>query len=42
MLKETDFMKGITFEENPFESETPDSVQAYDLNGNEVSNHEEE
>ena len=41
-MKETEFMKGITCEENPFEAETPDSVRTYDLDGNEVNNHEEE
>ena len=37
MLKETDFMKGISFEENPFEDETPDEIRMYDMNGNEVT-----
>jgi len=36
MLNETDFMKGIVFEENPYEEETPVDVTYYDLNGNEV------
>ena len=35
-MKETDFMKGIIFEENPFEQESPAVFQAFDLNGNEV------
>ena len=37
MMKESEFLKGIIFEENPFESETPDEIKAYDLHGNEVS-----
>lgn len=37
MFEATEFMKGILFEENPFEDETPDEVVAYDLNGNEVT-----
>ena len=32
----TDFIKGISFEENPFENETPDETIMYDVNGNEV------
>lgn len=42
MLKETEFLKGIVFEENPFEDEQPDAVQFFDLQGNEVSHHEAE
>lgn len=42
MLKETEFLKGILFEENPFEEETPDEIRAYDLCGNEVSIYEAE
>ena len=32
----TEFVKGISVEENPFENETPESVRVYDLDGNEV------
>ena len=42
MLKKTEFLKGILFEENPYEDETPDEIRAYDLHGNEVSIHEAE
>ena len=37
MFAATEFLKGILFEENPFEEETPDEVVAFDLNGNEVT-----
>ena len=37
MLKETDFLKGIILEENPYEDEQPETVAYYDLNGNEVT-----
>lgn len=33
---QTDFVKSIDFEENPFEDETPDEVVLYDRDGNEV------
>lgn len=33
---QTEFVKGIEFEENPFEDETPDNVKLYDLDGKEV------
>lgn len=36
MLKETDFLKGIIFEVNPYEEEIPTEVTYYDTNGNEV------
>lgn len=32
----TEFVKGISIEENPFENETPEDVRVYDLDGNEV------
>lgn len=32
----SEFLNSITFEENPFEGETPDKVTVYDLDGNEV------
>lgn len=35
-------MKGILLEEDPFEDETPDRVECFDLNGNEVILHEAE
>lgn len=31
-----EFLSGILFEENPFETETPDTVIVYDVNGNEL------
>lgn len=31
-----EFLNGITFEEDPFEGEAPESVRVFDLNGNEV------
>ena len=33
---DTDFMRSISFEENPLEDEIPDSVQFFDKHGNEV------
>ncbi len=42
MFNTTDFLKGISFEENPFANETPDEIHAYDLNGNEVKFNEAE
>ena len=42
MLKENEFLKGIIFEENPFEGETPDEIRAFDLEGNEVMCYEAE
>lgn len=36
MLKESDFLRGIVFEDNPYEEETPAEVTYYDTNGNEV------
>ena len=42
MLKNNEFLKGIIFEENPFENETPDEIRAYDLQGNEVRFNEAE
>lgn len=36
MLKETDFLKGIILEENPYEDEQPENETYYDLSGNEV------
>lgn len=36
MYKETEFLKGIVFEENPFEKEPAAHIQVYDLDGNEV------
>ena len=32
----TEFVKGIDFEDEPFEEETPDEIRIYDLNGKEV------
>ena len=32
----TDFLRGISFEENPLEDEIPDEVRYYDFHGNEV------
>lgn len=32
----SEFLDGISFEENPLASETPDRVIVYDVNGNEV------
>ena len=37
MLNASDFLRGISFEENPFEDEVPDEIYAYDLHGNEVN-----
>ena len=37
MLKDIEFMRGISLEENPFENETPAGESFYDLSGNEVS-----
>lgn len=42
MLKETEFLKGIILEENPYEDEQPEIVTYYDLNGNEVTINEAE
>ena len=42
MLKQTQFLDGIIFEENPFENETPDEITVYDLQGNEVTRDEAE
>ena len=42
MLKETEFTKGIIFEEDPFEDEIPDEILFYDLNGNGVEINETE
>jgi len=36
MLKNTEFLKGISFEEDPYEDETPSEIQCFDLDGNEV------
>ena len=36
MLKETEFLSGILFEDNPYEEEPPVEVTYYDTNGNEV------
>lgn len=33
---QTEFVKSIFFEENPFEDETPEEVVLYDRDGNEV------
>lgn len=35
-LLNKDFLKGIALDDNPFEAETPDDIQIYDLDGNEV------
>lgn len=32
----TEFVKGILFEENPFENEVPEKVVVFDLEGNRV------
>lgn len=32
----TDFVKSISFEENPFENEIPADTKVYDIDGNEV------
>lgn len=32
----TEFVKGIAFEEDPFEGEIPTETKIYDLDGNEV------
>lgn len=37
MLQNTEFLKGILFEENPFEDEAPDTEEFFDLSGNEVN-----
>lgn len=42
MLQETEFLKGILLEDNPFGDEAPAVCQAFDLHGNEVSLHEAE
>ena len=42
MPKETEYLKGIIFEENPYEEEMPDEVTHFDLDGNEVILHEDE
>lgn len=36
-----EFLNGISFEENPFEDETPDNVVVYTLDGRESESHEE-
>ncbi len=37
MLKDTEFTRGISFDEDPFEDEEPDEIRFYDTAGNEVA-----
>ena len=35
-MEETEFLKGISFEEDPLADEAPEEIRYYDLIGNEV------
>ena len=38
---DTDFMRSLIFEDNPFENEEPEIVRVFDVDGNEVEIHEQ-
>lgn len=37
MMLETEFLRSVSLDENPFETEQPDEEHFYDLNGEEVT-----
>lgn len=41
-MEESEFLKGISFEEDPFTNEAPEEIRYYDLAGNEVGSDEAE
>lgn len=42
MIKSTEFLRGISLGEDPFQDEIPEEELFYDLSGNEVSINETE